>query len=237
MHRILVTKGVIKMIDTIYLLAVIVVGLLAFFIGKKFSKSKSTESKTTTFLIKSIQAIAELAVLEYVTEGVTDIKEKKTNLFSVRWKRGLLRYTAKIKVGFDIDRLDHAFDHLQKVIRIILPEPRVLSCEIYNRKFYKLPLEKAENVPWKFDIIEDFSSDEVLALDDEARANALKNVNEFYVLDLLQDKTKLAFKKIFSLSYPEYSTEVLIANKQDQKEQHKLPGQATSNTQVSDAEQ
>lgn len=192
------------------------------------STSPKTESTTSTFLIKSIQAIAELAVLEYVTEGVTDIKEKKVSLVIVRWKRGLLRYTAKIKVGFDIDRLDHTFDHLQKVIRIILPEPRVLSCEIYNRKFYKLPLEKAENVPWKIDLIEDFSSDEVLALDSEARANAIKNVNEFYVLDLLQDKTRLAFKKIFSLSYPDYKTEVLISNKHVQEIQHALPDESAS---------
>lgn len=132
-----------------------------------------------------------------------------------------MRYTAKIKVGFDIDRLDYDFDHVQRVIRIILPKPRVLSCEIYNRKFYKFPLEKAENVRWKVDIIEDFSSDEVLALDEEARNSALKNVNEFYVLDLLQDKTKLAFKKIFSLSYPEYTTDISIAD----KPLPKIPGQ------------
>jgi hypothetical protein len=190
--------------------SVVVIGVLAFIIGKRLAPKATTESKTTTFLIKSIQAIAELAVLEYITEGVAEIKEKKTSLITVRWKRGLLRYTAKLKLGFDLDRLNFTVDDSQNVIRIELPSPRILSCEIYNRKFYKLPLEKAENVPWKFDIIQDFSSDEVLALDDEARNNALKNVNEFYVLDLLRDKTKLAFKKIFSLSYPEYSTEISI---------------------------
>jgi len=215
----------------IYITSVIVIGLLAFFIGKKVAGPAKKESKTTTFLIKSIQAIAELAVLEYVTQGVTDIKEKTTNWVFVRWKRGLLRYTAKIKVGFDIDRLQHDFDHIQKVIRIILPKPRVLSCEIYNRKFYKLPLEKAENVRWKIDLIEDFSSDEVLALDGEARKNALESVNEFFVLDLLEDKTKLAFKKIFSLSYPDYSTEVLIADKTAAEATPKLPKEAGSQEQ------
>jgi len=142
--------------DVIYFAGLIVVGLLAFLIGKKLSVSPRTESKTTTVLIKSIKAIAELAVLEYTTEGVAEIKEKKTSLITVRWKRGLLRYTAKLKVGFDLDQLDYAVDDSQKVIRIALPSPRILSCEIYNRKFYKLPLEKAENVPWKYDIIEDF---------------------------------------------------------------------------------
>jgi len=215
------------MTHTIYIICLIVIAFLTFLIGKKLAPKSKTESKTTTFLIKSIQAIAELAVLEYVTEGVTDIKEKNPSLFFARWKRGLLRYTARIKVGFDIERLDHSFDHEQKTIRIILPQPRILSCEIYNRKFYKLPLEKAENVRWKIDIIEDFSSDEVLALDNEARDNALKNVNEFYVLDLLQDKTRLAFKKIFSLSYPEYSTDVLIADKQIQEKPKELPGNST----------
>jgi len=87
----------------IYIASVVVIGLLAFLIGKKLSVSPTTESKTTTFLIKSIQAIAELAVLEYITEGVTEIKEKKTSLITVRWKRGLLRYTAKLKVGFELD--------------------------------------------------------------------------------------------------------------------------------------
>jgi len=77
---------------------VAVTGLLAFLIGKRFSATTKTESKTTTFLIKSIQAIAELAVLEYITEGVAEIKEKKTSLITVRWKRGLLRYTAKARV-------------------------------------------------------------------------------------------------------------------------------------------
>ena len=215
----------------IYITSVVVIGLLAFFIGKKVAGPAKKESKTTTFLIKSIQAIAELAVLEYVTQGVTDIKEKTTNWVFVRWKRGLLRYTAKIKVGFDIDRLQHDFDHIQKVIRIILPKPRVLSCEIYNRKFYKLPLEKAENVRWKIDLIEDFSSDEVLSLDGEARKNALESVNEFFVLDLLEDKTKLAFKKIFSLSYPDYSTEVLIADKTAAEATPKLPKEAGSQEQ------
>jgi hypothetical protein len=192
--------------DILYIAGGGAVAFSAFVIGRKLAAKPRTESKTTTFLIRSIQAIAELAVLEYITEGVAEIKEKKTSLITVRWKRGLLRYTAKLKVGFDLDRLEYNVDDAEKVIRIVLPSPRILSCEIYNRKFYKLPLEKAENVPWKFDIIEDFSSDEVLALDDEARDNALKNVNEFYVLDLLRDKTKLAFKKIFSLSYPEYRT-------------------------------
>lgn len=220
----------------IYFAGLILVGLLAFLIGKKLSASPRTESKTTTVLIKSIKAIAELAVLEYRTEGVTEIKEKKTALITVRWKRGLLKYTAKLKVGFDLDRLDCAVDDSQKLIRIVLPSPRVLSCEIYNRKFYKLPLEKAENVPWKYDIIEDFSSDEVLSLDDEARNNALKNVNDLYVLDLLQDKTRLAFKKIFSLSYPEYTTDVSIMDKFASRIVGELPGEPTSEDQVSNSD-
>ncbi|MBL7153927.1 MAG: DUF4230 domain-containing protein [Phycisphaerae bacterium] len=192
-------------------MSIAVVGVLAFYAGRKLAGEPQTQSKTTTFLIKSIQAIAELAILEYRTEGVTEIKQQKKGYVTVRWKRGLLRYTAKLKVGFDLDQLDCSVDDLQKSITISLPTPKVLSCEIYNRKFYKLPLEKAENVPWKYDIIEDFSSDEVLALDDEARDNALSNVNDLYVLDMLQDKTRMAFKRIVSLSYPDYRTEISIA--------------------------
>jgi hypothetical protein len=210
--------------DAIYFVIAVIVGILAFWLGRKFAGAPRVESKTTTFLIKSIQAIAELAVLEYITEGVTEIKEKKTNLMSVRWKRGLLRYTAKLKVGFDLDRLHYTVEDAQRIIRISLPSPHILSCEIYNRKFYKLPLERAENVPWKYDIIEDFSSDEVLALDNEARDNALKNVNEFYVLDLLRDKTKLAFKKIFSLSYPDYTTDISILAEPAPGTAGELPG-------------
>lgn len=214
--------------NVIYFLVAVFIGVLAFFIGRRFAGGPKTESKTTTFLIKSIQAIAELAILEYRTEGVTEIKEKKQSLFSVRWKRGLLRYTAKLKVGFDLDRLDCAVEDPQKLIRITLPSPKVLSCEIYNRKFYKLPLEKAENVPWKFDIIEDFSSDEVLSLDEEARNNALQNVNDLYVLDLLKDKTKMAFKRIVSLSYPDYTTEISIAADSTSGIAGALPGTSAS---------
>ena len=216
--------------------SIVIVGLLAFLIGKKLSAAPRTESKTTTFLIKSIQAIAELAVLEYRTEGVTEIKEKKTSLITVRWKRGLLKYTAKLKVGFDLDQMDYAIDDSQKVIQIALPNPRVLSCEIYNRKFYKLPLEKAENVPWKYDIVEDFSSDEILALDNEARNNALENVNEFYILDLLRDKTRLAFKKIFSLSYPEYTTDISIMDEPASQTTPELPGAPASEDQASNSD-
>ncbi len=212
----------------VYIAIIVVIGLLAFFIGKKMSAAPTTESKTTTFLIKSIQAIAELAVLEYITEGVTEIKEKKTSLITVRWKRGLLRYTAKLKVGFELDQMNYTINDSKKVIQIALPNPRALSCEIYNRKFYKLPLEKAESVPWKYDIIEDFSSDEVLALDNEARDNALQNVNEFYILDLLRDKTKLTFKKIFSLSYPEYTTDISIMDEPASQAAGELPGQTAS---------
>jgi len=214
--------------DVFYLIGIVGIVILAFIIGKRFSATSKTQSKATTFMLKSIQAIAELAVLEYITEGVAEIKEKKTSLITVRWKRGLLRYTAKLKVGFDLDRLDYAVDDVQKVIRIALPSPRILSCEIYNRKFYKLPLEKAENVPWKVDIIQDFSSDEVLSLDDEARESALQNVKEFYVLDLLQDKTRLAFKKIFSLSYPDYSTDISITGRIQEQPAGQLPEQTAS---------
>lgn len=220
----------------IYISSIAVIGFLAFIIGKKWAAPPRKESKTTTFLIKSIQAIAELAVLEYRTEGVTEIKEKKTKLITVRWKRGLLRYTAKLKVGFDLDRLGCNVDDIQKLIRIDLPSPKVLSCEIYNRKFYKLPLEKAENVPWKVDIIQDFSSDEVLSLDEEARNNALQNVNDLYVLDLLKDKTKMAFKKIVSLSYPEYTTEITIADLPAAAVGARLPGRADSQNQVPDSD-
>ena len=204
-------------------MSVAVVGVLAFLAGRKMTAKPKTQSKTTTFLIKSIQAIAELAILEYRTEGVTEIKQLSKGIVTARWKRGLLRYTAKLKVGFDLDRLDCSVDDLRKMITIALPGPRVLSCEIYNRKFYKLPLEKAENVPWKYDIIEDFSSDEVLALDGEARENAMSNVNDLYVLDLLQDKTRMAFKRIVSLSYPEYTTEISIAETSAPAESPKLP--------------
>ncbi len=212
----------------VYITSVVIIGVLAFFIGRKLAGAPKAESKTSTFLIKSIRAIAELAVLEYITEGVAEIKQKKTSLITVRWKRGLLRYTAKLKLGFDLDQMDYTVDDSQHLIRIALPSPRILSCEIYNRKFYKLPLEKAENVPWKYDIIEDFSSDEVLALDDEARDNALKNVNEFYVLDLLRDKTKLAFKRIFSLSYPEYSTDISIMAESTSSIAGELPTESVS---------
>ena len=207
----------------IYITSVVIIGILAFVIGRKLAPESKAQSKTTTFLVKSIRAIAELAVLEYRTEGVTEIKHKKTSLVTVRWKRGLLRYTAKLKVGFDLDRLDCSVDDSQRSIRIALPSPKVLSCEIYNRKFYKLPLEKAENVPWKYDIIEDFSSDEVLALDDEARENALGNVNDLYVLDMLQDKTRMAFKRIVSLSYPDYRTDISIADASTPQKPPELP--------------
>jgi len=229
------TERIAKMLyDIIYSIGLIAIaGLIAFFIGKRMAAKPKTKSKTTTFLLKSIQAIAELAVLEYRTEGVTEIKEKKTRLITVRWKRGLLRYTAKLKVGFNLDQLDCAVDDLQKLIRIALPSPKVLSCEIYNRKFYKLPLEKAENVPWKYDIIEDFSSDEVLSLDEEARNNALQNVNDLYVLDLLKDKTKMAFKKIVSLSYPDFATEISIADLPTTGKSPELPADTNSQNQVS----
>jgi len=204
-------------------MSVAVVGVLAFLVGRKMTGKPKTQSKTTTFLIKSIQAIAELAILEYRTEGVTEIKQLSKGIVTARWKRGLLRYTAKLKVGFDLDRLDCSIDDVQRLIRIALPSPKVLSCEIYNRKFYKLPLEKAENVPWKYDIIEDFSSDEVLALDDEARENAMSNVNDLYVLDMLQDKTKMAFKRIVSLSYPDYTTDISIAETAAPAQSPQLP--------------
>ncbi|MBN1803786.1 MAG: DUF4230 domain-containing protein [Sedimentisphaerales bacterium] len=221
----------------ISIIGALIIGILAFFAGKRKSASPAGESKTTTFLIKSIQAIAELAVLEYITEGVTEIKEKKTSLVTVRWKRGLLRYTAKLKVGFELDQMDYNIDDLQKLIKIVLPSPRILSCEIYNRKFYKLPLEKAENVPWKYDIVEDFSSDEVLALDNEARSNALQNVNEFYVLDLLRDKTRLTFKRIFSLSYPEYTTDVSIMEVGPESQSAgELTGDKTSEGRISNSD-
>jgi hypothetical protein len=219
----------------IYITSVLIIGLLAFFIGKKRAAAPKAESKTTTFLIKSIQAIAELAVLEYITEGVTEIKEKKTSLITVRWKRGLLRYTAKLKVGFELEQMDYTINDSQKLIQIVLPYPRILSCEIYNRKFYKLPLEKAENVPWKYDIVEDFSSDEVLALDNEARDNALQNVNEFYALDFLRDKTKLTFKKMFSLSYPEYTTDISIIDGPASQGAGELTGDTPSEGRVSDS--
>ena len=67
-----------------------------------------------------------------------------------------------------------------------------------------------------------------LTLDEEARSNALKNVNEFYVLDLLRDKTKLAFKKIFSLSYPEYSTDISIMAESTSQIAGELPGESAS---------
>lgn len=223
--------------DILYFVGLVTIsGLIAFFVGKRMAAKPKTVSKTTTFLIKSIQAISELAVLEYRTEGVTEIKQKKTSLITVRWKRGLLRYTAKLKVGFDLDKLDCNIDNIQKLIKIALPGPKVLSCEIYNRKFYKLPLEKAENVPWKYDIIEDFSSDEVLSLDDEARNNALKNVNDLYGMDLLKDKTKMAFKKIVSLSYPEYTTEISIADLPPAAETPQLPGQTDSQNQTANVD-
>jgi hypothetical protein len=96
--------------DIIYSIGLIAIaGLIAFFIGKKMAAKPGTKSKTTTFLMKSIQAIAELAVLEYRTEGVTEIKEKKKHLITVRWKRGLLRYTTNCSGQSEKFDYDHTF--------------------------------------------------------------------------------------------------------------------------------
>ena len=76
----------------------------------------------------------------------------------------------------------------------------------------------------------------MLSLDDEARNNALKNVKEFYVLDLLRDKTKLAFKKIFSLSYPEYTTDINILAEPDSGIAGELPGESTPDKKVPDSD-
>lgn len=220
--------------DIIYSIGLIAVaGCIAFFIGRRMAAKPKTESKTTTFLIKSIQAIAELSVLEYTTEGIKNIKTKKTKLITVRWKIGLLRYTAKLKIGFNIKQAKYQMDPSQKIIRIELPRPEITGCEIYNRKFYKLPLEKAENVPWKVDILEDFSSDEVLSLDEEARNDAIEKVNELYVLDLLQDRIRLGLKKFVALSYPEYTTQISIADLPAGGKSPELPGQSDAQNQVS----
>jgi hypothetical protein len=87
----------------------------------------------------------------------------------------------------------------------------------------------------KYDIVEDFSSDEVLALDNEARDNALQNVNEFYALDFLRDKTKLTFKKMFSLSYPEYTTDISIIDEPASQGAGELTGDTPSEGRVSDS--
>jgi hypothetical protein len=76
----------------------------------------------------------------------------------------------------------------------------------------------------------------VLALDDEARNSALKNVKEFYVLDLLRDKTKLAFKKIFSLSYPDYTTDISILVEPEAGIAGELPAGSGSESQSSRSE-
>ena len=59
--------------------------------------------------------------------------------------------------------------------------------------------------------------------DDEARENALSNVNDLYVLDMLQDKTRMAFKRIVSLSYPDYRTDISIAEVSAAQGQGQLP--------------
>ena len=54
---------------------------------------KKTSTKTSEFLIKSIQEISELTVLEIINEGVAEIKQKKTSLVTFRRIRGLLRFS------------------------------------------------------------------------------------------------------------------------------------------------
>jgi hypothetical protein len=210
------------MTHAIDFLIIIVIGFLAFIIGKKLAKSSVTKITTNTLSITSIQAIAELAVLEYDTEGIKTFSEKEVKLLYVVWKKGLLKYRAKLKIGFDINQLSTDLNHSQKIIRIMLPEPKILSCEIYNREFYKLPREKAENVPLKFDIQSDFTANEVLELDNEAKKDAKDKVDKFHVLDKLQLKTMDAFERILTLSYPSYRIEVLITNKENQESQNKL---------------
>ena len=71
---------------------------------------------------------------------------------------------------------------------------------------------------------------------EEARTNALQNVNDLYVLDLLKDKTKMAFKKIVSLSYPDYSTEITIADLPAAGKSPELPADTNSKNQASNNE-
>ena len=61
------------MYDILNIALIIAAAVLAFLLGRRLSGKSETETKATTSLIRSIQAIAELAVLEYVTEGVAEI--------------------------------------------------------------------------------------------------------------------------------------------------------------------
>jgi len=49
---------------------------------------------------------------------------------------------------------------------------------------------------------------------------------------LLRDKTKLAFKKIFSLSYPEYTTDIQILEAPSSSIAGELPGEPASEEKI-----
>ena len=79
----------------ISIICIIIIGALAFYVGRINAPKNVTESKTTTFLIKSIQAIAELAVLEYITEGVAEIKDKEDQSYHRTLEEGIVEIYGK----------------------------------------------------------------------------------------------------------------------------------------------
>ena len=212
------------MTNVLYVICVLTTAVIAFLLGARLSapRKQNLIPTTITNIIKHVRTIAEFAALEYVAEAVIDINEKTVSLIFVRWKKGLLRYTAKIKVGFDLEQVKYEDDDAQRLVRIILPKPKVLSCEIYNKRFYKLPLETAENIPWKYDILEDFTSAEVLGLEELAKKNALKILDDFGVLDSQQGRIKLMAKAFLSSCLPGRTVEILVAETESSQPSPKL---------------
>ncbi|MDG3582667.1 DUF4230 domain-containing protein [Galbibacter pacificus] len=142
-----------------------------------FRKKKSTENteKQSVILLEKIRNVYKLITVEGEFAEIyhyENVREHFMRLISSK-KKALLVINAKVNIGFDLKKIEmHADPNAKKIILTAFPQPEVLSIEP-DVKYYDI---KEGLFNW-------FKSDDLSAINSEAKEHILKKIPDSGLLD------------------------------------------------------
>lgn len=172
----------------IYLIAVILLSVLAIYIFMNFKKSSDTEISSTAVL-NQIRNISELNTVEMYFDEIVDFKNaKKFKGWTIPFTKKSFIFTAdaRVKAGLNLRKLTEEDIKInKKKITIILPQPSITSEEILNTKTY----DEKEG------IFNEITNEDTLKAIDTFKAHLKKQATDSGILEKARENARITIEK------------------------------------------
>jgi len=149
-----------------------------YFLGYKSDIFKTRESETSEVMLEKVAKVFKMVAVEGQVSEIYDYKSYQFWDISLLRKKVLVRVTAKVSIGYDLENVNFITDESTKTIRIEnFPEPELLSID-HDLDYYDM----------QESVFNEFSADDLTKINQRAKEYVVGLVQKGPLMDTANEQ-------------------------------------------------